>query len=557
MVERTPSTTQFLALAAGLVAAACTGAFGEDDYYRARRPGSGSVSTDDKLAACANAPVAPGVAPLRRLTRSQYNNVVRDLLGDTTRPGDAFPPDAVVGNFSNNAAALTVSPLLAQGYFLASETLAQNALKNKASLLPCDPQAGEDACARQFVAKFATRAFRRPVAIAEVDALMTVYTDNKSGGTFDDGVEAVIETILNDARFLYLEEYGSADMKQGNVLPVAPYEMASRLSFFLWNSMPDDVLFAAAGSNQLATVEQVKAQAKRMLADPKAKDASREFFDQWLQLDKLAGVTKDPATYAEFDANVRDSMLGETRGFLDYVMWKGDAKVSTLFTAPITFLDANTAKIYGLPYSGSGFVQTSLDGKQRAGILTQPSILTAVAKPNQSSPVLRGKYVRERFLCQTLPPPPPTLKIVPPEVKPGSTTRERFDQHAAPECIGCHKRMDPIGFGFEHFDGIGRWRDTDQNLPVDASGTLTDSDVDGDFNGVTELAQKLAKSDMVSDCVSVQWYRYAMARSEGAEDNCSVLNAGKAFGDAGHDLRELLIGITTTDAFRFRMEVKP
>jgi Protein of unknown function (DUF1592)/Protein of unknown function (DUF1588)/Protein of unknown function (DUF1587)/Protein of unknown function (DUF1595)/Protein of unknown function (DUF1585) len=537
---------------------ACSGDLGGPDDGSGNGPGGSSGSTNP-AAACTT--ISPGAAPLRRLTQSQYNNVVRDLLGDATRPADGFPPDQTTGTFSNNAASQTVSPLLAQSYQQAAESLAATAITNKSAILPCDPaKAGEDACAKQFIQTFAKRAYRRPLAQAEVDALVALYTTNRQGATFDNGVQAVLEAVLNSATFLYMPELGLVDQaKPGNVVPLAPYEMASRLSFFLWNSMPDDALFAAADAGQLATPEQVSAQARRMIADPKAHDATREFFDQWMNLKALAAASKDSATYPAYTTDVKTSMLAETRAFLDYVMWQADGHVDTLLTAPVSFLDANTAKIYGVPApNGSGLVKTSLDPSQRGGILTQPAVLTALAKPNQSSPILRGKFVRERLLCQQLPPPPANLVIVPPEVKPGATTRQRFAEHDKnPACAGCHSLMDPIGFGFEHFDGIGMWRTTDQNLPVDATGTLSSSDVDGPFDGVTDLAKKLATSSAVKDCVATEFYRYTLGRAETDADKCSLDAVKATFASKTYDMKELLVAITVTDAFRYRQEVKP
>jgi hypothetical protein len=547
-----------VAVAASL--GACSGDIGGPDDGTGPGGSSGGTSGGTNPAAdCAN--ISPGAAPLRRLTQSQYNNVVRDLLGDKTRPADGFPPDQTTGTFSNNAASQTVSPLLAQSYQQAAESLAASAVANTSAILPCDPaKAGEDACAAQFVQTFAKRAYRRPLVQAEVDALVALYTDNRQGATFQNGIQAVLEAVLNSANFLYMPELGLVDQKKpGDVVPLAPYEMASRLSFFLWNSMPDDTLFAAADAGQLSTVEQITAQAKRMIADPKAHDATRELFDQWMNLKGLAAASKDATTYPAYTAAVKSSMLAETRAFLDYVMWQSDGKVSTLLTAPVSFLDANTASIYGLPApSGSGLVKTQLDPSQRAGILTQPAVLTTLAKPNQSSPILRGKFVRERFLCQQLPPPPPGLVIVPPEVKPGSTTRQRFGEHDKnPACAGCHSLMDPLGFGFEHFDGIGMFRTTDQGLPVDSTGNVTSSDVDGPFDGVPDLAKKLAGSKEVQECVATEFYRYTLGRAETDADKCSLDAVKATFATKGQDMRELLVAITITDAFRYRQEVKP
>ncbi len=493
-----------LALLTGAaLAAACTGVIGDGG-------GSGGASEPPAagtrpagvpgagIASCAATP-SPGPAPLRRLTIAEYNHTVRDLLGDKTAPATAFPPDTTAGVFSNSATSLTVSPLLAQGYQQAAEALAATAIATPAKLVACDPKTGDDACATAFIASFGRRAFRRPVTPDESTALLALYADVRTGGVFLDGIQAVIEAVLQSASFLYRPELGVGDPATNGVVPLAPYETASRLSYLLWGSMPDDVLLDAAGAGQLATPAQIEAQARRLLADPRAKDATREFFEQWLHLRGLDGASKDPTLYPGFDDVTRASMFAESRAFFDWVMWQADGRVETLLTAPTSFLDANTAKLYGVTLSGGGTGPqlTALDPTKRAGILTQPSLLSTLAKPNQSSPILRGKFVRERFLCQDLPPPPPNLVIVPPKVAPGATTRERFAQHDKdPACSGCHSLMDPIGFGFEHYDAVGAYRTTDNGLPVDATGWFPGGalDVNGPFKDAIDLGNRLAAS---------------------------------------------------------------
>lgn len=533
-------------LLAAAVAAACTGVIGGDDPV---------ATTSAPL--CSKP--TPGPAPLRRLTQAQYDNVVRDLIGDTTRPALGFPTDSTLGEFSNNATTLVVSPLLAQAYELAAESLSAQAVANP-SLFPCSPvNDGEDACARAFIASFGKRAYRRPLAQSELDVMFQLYTDNRMGADFDNGIRAVIELMLQSAPFLYQVEAGDAAKVSEGVVPLTSWEMASRLSFFLWGSMPDDALFAAAAADQLQTPEQVEAQARRMLSDPKARDATGDFFTQWLHLDALGGITKDPTLYPQFTAAMRQSMLNETVSFANWVVWDGDGRVSTLLTAPVSFLDANTARLYGVNVGGSSTpMLVKLDPKERAGILTQPSVMTVFAKPNQSSPVTRGKWVRERLLCQPVSPPPPNLNIVPPDVKPGVSTRERFAQHDKdPFCAGCHSMMDPIGFGFEHYDALGQWRDVDQGQPVDATGAVTGTDVDGKFDGAPDLAKKLAGSKQVTDCVSLEWFRYAFGRSETRDDACSLGSIRDAFAKGNYDMKELLVAMTRTAAFRYRPEVKP
>jgi hypothetical protein len=240
--------------------------------------------------------------------------------------------------------------------------------------------------------------------------------------------------------------------------------------------------------------------------------------------------------------------------FLDQVFWT-DGKLETLLSAPYSYVNKELATFYGLtPPATDMFTKVALDPKQRAGVLTQGAIMAGTAKANQSSPVLRGKFVREQILCQQLPPPPANLVIVAPEVKPGSTTRQRFAQHEADAaCAACHKLMDGIGLGFEAYDAVGRWRTQDQGLPVDSSGTIIGTkDLNGDFNGGVELATKMSSSAEVRGCVVRQWFRYANGRSEIPNDACTLGALNDAFDAKGHDLRELLVQITLSDAFRYR-----
>ncbi len=548
------------ALAAAASVGACVGTIGDGGSAGSAGSGpgvDGGVGTTSS--ALCQGPPTPGSAPLRRLTQSEYNNSVRDLLGDTSRPADTFPPDQQVGDFSNTAVSLTVPPLLAQAYQSAAEALASTALSHLSSLLPCDPTTGEDACAAQFISTFGKRAYRRPLAPDEQTALVGLYASNKTGADFNNGVQAVIEAVLQSAPFLYRVEYGDVSQAAGTVVPLTPYEMASRLSYLLWDSMPDDTLFTAADANQLATPAQLATQARRMLTDSKAHPAVQQFFTEWLGLAHLVDSSKDPATYPEFTPTLHQSMQGETSAFIDWMMWQSDAKLPTLLTSPVTFVNQELASVYGFPgVTGTALQQVSLDPTQRAGILTQLSVMTVLAKPDRTSPVLRGRFVRQNLFCQPIPPPPTNIVITPPPVTPGVSTREAFSMHSSVEpCKSCHKQMDPIGFGFENYDGVGKFRTTDQGQPVDPSGALTGTDSDGKFPNAVALATKLAQSQEVSDCVTTEWFRYAFGRGESNDDSCSLGTLKQAFTASGTNFQELLVAITQTDAFRYRPEVTP
>ncbi len=538
-------------LGAGAVIGACTGRLGDVPDPVAH------VTAD----LCATG-VHPGGAPIRRMTRFEYNNAVRDLLGDTTRPADAFVAEEEALGFNNQATALGVTQLLAEQYMEASEGIAARAATDWKKHLPCDPvKTGEDACATQFILAFGQKAYRRPLAGAEVTRLQQLYAWGKQQLDFSTGLQLVIQAMLQSPRFLYRVEMGMPDpvKDQADVTALDSWEMAARLSFLIWSSVPDDELFDAAAADKLRDPAAIEAQARRMLDDPRARDAVANFHAQWLGLGRIETLDKDASVYPAYTPALRQLWEKETLSFLDHVVFddaKGDVK--TMLTAPYSMMNADLAAFYGIKGpKGDGFEQVSLDPAQRAGLLTQASLLAVNAKPNQSSPVHRGKFVRERLLCQPLPPPPNNVNIQPPDVDPKATTREKFAQHSSdPYCAGCHKLMDPIGFGFESYDGIGEFRTTDHGFPVDATGALTGTrDSDGPFDGAVELAARLGESAEVRECVATQWFRFGYGHGEEKADSCAMNQLQDAFRASGYSVKELLVALTRTDAFRYRSVV--
>lgn len=502
-------------------------------------------------------------APLRRLTRFEYNNTARDLLNVDIAPADRFPADEVAGGFNNNASVLTVSPLLAERYMEAAELLATEAVKRLPELLPCDPaRVGEEACARQFIERFGRRAYRRPLVASEVDRLMRAYTVGRADAAFASGIELSLRVMLQSPNFIYRLEVGAPARAGEKLARLTQHELAARLSYFLWSSTPDESLAQAADTGQLATDEQLVARARAMLEDSRARRAVPEFYRQWLGLGSLDSVVKDEKLHPEFTTALRAAMRAETPAFVEHVLWSADRKLATMLTAPIGFVTPPLAALYGVPApAGTTPQRVAFDPAERAGLLTQAAFLATHALPDQSSPVTRGKFVRELLMCQHAAPPPPDLNVTPPEVDPAKSTRERFAQHTAnAACSGCHAIMDPIGFGLESYDAIGRYRALDGNQPVDDSGEIVGSlDIDGKFTGARELAEKLSKSRQVHDCVVTQWYRYAFGRFDGPGDSCSLNQLRESFRASDGDLRELLVAMTRTESFQNRpaLEVQP
>jgi hypothetical protein len=504
--------------------------------------------------------------PLRRLTRFEYTNSVRDLLEVDPAPAADLPADEVANSFDNNAVVLTVSSLHAEKYVLVSETLAKQAVQNLAYVSSCTTSMSEDACALEFARTFGRRAFRRPITAEDETMLLAAYAAGKTGGTHVEGIEVMIRAALQSPNFLYRLETTTPANAAATLVPLSQFELATRLSYLIWSSGPDDALLDAAAAGALSTPDAVAAKAREMLASPKARGAVGHFFNQWAGTTRLDIVTKASAAFPGFTPAVKTAMQKELPAFVEHVIWSGDHLLSTLFTSQSTFVTADLAAVYGVSAPAGSDVTPALvtlpAAQGRAGILTQPGFLSVQAHPDQTSPVLRGKFVRSMLLCDPPDPPPDDVNITVPSIDQGGTARERFSGHltAGASCNGCHTGMDPIGFAFENFDAMGQYRTMENGRPIDVSGEIFDS-VDpalaGPFVGVFEMAQKLAASDQVRDCMATQWFRFTVGRTEVQPDSCSLATLQESFAAAGGDLAELIVGITRTDAFLYRAPVTP
>ncbi len=519
-----------IAVGAAAAAAACTGRIGGDDPSGTRRSESPLCSET----------ATPGPAPLRRLTVREFNNTVRDLLGDATEPGATlpadFPPEKASSGFENDVSEQTVTVSHVEELLVVNEGIADRATTDVAALVACDVAAsGEDACALGFVESFGARAYRRPLTDEEVADLMSVFAVGREGADFREGIKLVIERALSSPHFLYRVEVEGTD-KDGAVL-LSSHEVASRLSYFLWESMPDAELFAAAEAGGLETQEEVAAQARRMLADPKGREARWRFYAQWLQLYRLPDVTKSAEDYPTFSPDLLPHFEAEARAFLEDVQKNGT--VSDLIGASHTFVSPELASFYGLPAPTSPDGRVELDPARHAGALTQGGLLSVLAKFDTEAVVRRGKFVRFQLLCEQFA--PPANAIMDPAI---DRTKE--------PCATCHSRMDPIGESFEHYDGVGLWRDTADGQPIDDSAVLVGTDVDGEYAGVRGLADKLNQSEQFRRCVVTQHFRHASGRREAEEDACSTDTAYLGFEKSGFDLDELIVAITTSDSFRYR-----
>jgi hypothetical protein len=556
-------------LALGLAAAlgGCRGTIGGARPGAAGSAGAGGAASSGSAGAAAAgtsgaaggvaAPLVPGRSPLRRLSRVEYDNTVRDLLGDTTHPSRQFEPDTLAEGFTNNADTQNVGTSLAQQYLVAAEALSVTATKDLPALMGCDPATGGDACVRSFLARFGPRAWRRPLTPAEVDALDAIYTNASKSFDVATSVQTLLQAMLMSPNFLYRVEHG-VPTAGAPTAPLTSWEVASRLSYFLLGSMPDDALFAAATADALRTPEQVAAQARRLLAatNGAVTDRVAQFFTEWLHLVNVASMQKDTKAFPAFTPTLGAAMLLETQSFVVRTIFAGPGDLKTLLTAPYTYVPAEVAPLYGAATPAADG-KLMLDPKQRAGLLTQPAVLATFAKADETDPVHRGKFVFESVLCGSVPPPPANINITPPALTPNTTARQRFAEHdASAACAACHTFMDPIGLAFENYDGIGRWRDSEGGQAIDASGNLKGTDVDGPFVGAVELAQKLAASPQVAACAVRQLFRFTFGRFETDEDRPTLDHLAASFQTSKQSLVELLVAATQVPAF-LELEVSP
>jgi hypothetical protein len=448
-------------------------------------------------------------------------------------------PDGRAGGFASTTDAPT--PEVMRRYLEIGEALAAAWMARRATDA-CD--AAASACARAELAAIGPRLFRRPLEASpardELGDYVAIYETLVADVGADAALETAVAAMIVSPSFIYHAEPVVPDAAIGSLVPLDPYALANRLSYLLWQSPPDEALLGAAADGRLTDGAGVEAQVRRMIDDSRFTRTLDTFFADWLGLSELASLeSADPA----FTSELRSALRAETLGFVEHVVVSGDARLDTLLTASFTIGTPEVAAIYGAPAPDADGV-IALDPMERAGILTQASFLAqhGVIFPE----VHRGLWVRANLLCD--PPPPPPADIEPA----GAAARLSTEP-----CKSCHQRMDPLGFGFAEYDALGRFRpESAPELPVapavlSPDGAL-DADVVGPISGPRELAERLAGSAQVHACVAKQWYRYATGRNESASDACTVLDLGASFAESGGDLRELLVAIATSDAFRFR-----
>jgi hypothetical protein len=413
--------------------------------------------------------------------------------------------------------------------------------------------AAEAACARAIVGGLARRAYRRPVTEADLAPLMRIYAAERAGSDFEHGVEAAVEAILVSPSFLFLVEQDPKGSTPGSVHPISDIELASRLSLFLWSSIPDEALLRVAEENRLHEPAMLDAQIARMLADPRAEALTKNFAGQWLYLRNLDQQRPDIAVFPKFDARLRSAMAQETEMFFANIL-RTDGSLLDFIAANYTFLNQRLAEHYGIPgVTGTAFRKVALDPAwHRGGLLGQASILTVTSYGNHTSVVKRGKWILDNMLAAPPPPPPPDVPALQ-EKHDGRllTAREQLELHRQnPTCAACHVKMDPLGFSLENFDAVGGFRTRDAGQVIDVSATMPDGT---GFSGLTGLQMILmARRDEFTAAFAERLMTYALARGLGARDMPAVRAISRAAAADDYRIRTVIRGIVASDAFTLR-----
>lgn len=532
--------------------AAQTDGASNDDPETGEPDSEPSPADDAPPASCnGNAGVAP--RPLQRLSPIEYQNTMRDLLGDAEFVAEY---DSVEDPITERGVRQ-----LRNG----AETALLRREQWTHSVFDCDLDAADDACAMQFIDAFAPRVFRRPLRDDERTWLEGMYSDARQSHPASEALGMLAQAVLQAPPMMYREEAGSPVAgAPDEIRRLDGYEMASRLSYLLWDTLPDDVLFEAAEDGRLQTTDGLTEQLDRMLADPRTETKVQGLVWSWLQLDggeqhyALEETMKDPTLFAEFDGALQDAMRTEIEALVTDVFENQEGSIEALLTTPRAYVNRSLADLYGVsgPIDDSDWQWVDLPQDQRSGLLTRAGFLAVYAGPRVQSPIRRGVSIVEDLLCQELAPPPPNVNDVPPEGSSGAnpqTVREAVEaQTSVAQCAGCHSIINPFGFTLEHYDAIGRWQTTEvlSGGSVDSAADIAFGGVQGTVADGVELSAALANNENVRECLARYWFEQAIGGELGELDECEVQRVADTFTQTG-DMRELLREIVLSNTFRF------
>ena len=513
-------------------------------------PGSGAQGNPNVCV-----PGVPGTSQLPRLTRTQYDNTIRDLLGLTTQPSTMLAPDTL-GSVDQRAW---------DGYKLAAETLSAATLSDataRAKAIPCTPSGDGATCAHQLVTELGARAFRRPLTPEEVTRFEGLFTNRAqltASGSFDEAAQLIIEGFLKSPSFLMRAE--TTETAEGTYFALNGYEIASRLSYLLWSSMPDDALFAAARDGQLGSAEAILSQAQRMLQDPKAHAMVSAFHADYAHLGpgtRWQGYSRDPALYPAFKETLIPVLSQETERLFDHVVFEKNGTFQDLLTTSTAFVNASLAPLYGLDASkyGADLTAVELDPAARPGVFTRAGFLAANSLFNRPSAILRGAFIQKQVLCREIGAPPPGAESTPQPTEGLSTNRARTDaQTSAAACAVCHHTLiNPTGFALEGFDAIGAFQSTEKDTAaaIDTKATVAIGEASVNVTGAADLMQAIAKSPEAQRCYAQKWVQYAYQRPSNSADACTVDNMATKLTKGGYTVANLITDLTQSQAFRYR-----
>jgi hypothetical protein len=521
---------------------------------------------------------------VRRLNRAEYNNTIRDLVGLDLRPADDFPADDTGHGFDNNADVLSLPPILFEKYLAAAERVVDAAFArpdtrhrllnptdsavplsyrkvvlperehvrerlvlSKADLPPPDPVEEERQRAYPVLMAFADRAFRRPATHDEVNRLLRFVEEAlRTGEGPEHGLRLAVQAVLCSPQFLFRIESADSSGRTSD------FELATRLSYFLWSSCPDEELFAHAARGTLRQGGNLARQVRRMLRDPRSRALAENFAGQWLQTRGLKEFTPDPARFPDFDESLRAAMIRETELFFETVV-REDRSVLDFLDADFTFVNDRLARHYGIGgVHGGEFRKVSLAGTPRGGVITHAGVLAVTSNPTRTSPVKRGRWLLENVLGAPPPAPPPGVEqLKDAHDTGGATLRQRMERHRSdPRCAACHAGMDPLGFGLESFDAVGAWRTHDGGSPVDAAGVLPDGRA---FDGPAGLRAALReRRGAFARCLTEKLLTYALGRGLGRDDRRAVADIARKLADNEYWLSALVLAVAHSDPFQTR-----
>lgn len=515
-------------------------------------PGKGSLD-----------PTAVAALPLRLITSEQYENSVRLVFSEfgaelsDLRVHETLQAESV--DASGFLVVGEVTEVSVLRYLDAAKNVADAAMPSHESWLGCsfDNTADADVCLREFVSEFAELLYRRPLSEEQIEDHIDFFHEetDELGQTPEKALSQLLQSMLSSPLFLYRWEAGpTPPTLVDGAIRLSAYQIASRLAFFLWNAGPNRALLAQAQAGDLDTEEGVAEVARQMLEDKRAGQAIDSFHSQWLHLEKLDTLLKDPSRFPDWSPALGSAMHEEISTFAREVILSGDASLKTILSAPFSFLNESLAGVYGVDgVTGTEFRRVELPPEERAGLLTMPGLLAAASEPSVENPFKRGKLLLEKILCQKLEPPPNIPPLPPPDASNPRPVRETLEELTAEApCSGCHSKLNPLGFSLAHYNAIGAYQEQDElGFSIDASGQLPDGTT---FTGPQELSVALAEATDVRACMTKQWFRFATNRAENAADDYSLETSYSQFSAHQFNIKELLIAVASSRSFLYRAQ---